>query len=93
MRNFVWYENSQREGKPKEKEKDKYHEYGNNGSLLLRLFTLLFMTGRVVILDSGCCMLLAVLALNKMGVFPATVIKKSRYWPRYMKVEEIKAHF
>ena len=39
--------------KPKERGKDKYHEYGNTGSLLLRLCTPLFMTGKVVILDSG----------------------------------------
>ena len=39
--------------KPKERGKDKYHEYGKTGNLLLRLFTLLFMTVNVLILDSG----------------------------------------
>ena len=37
------------EGKerPKEKGKDKYHEYGNTWRLILRLFPPLFMTGKV----------------------------------------------
>ena len=39
--------------KPEEREKDKYHEYGNTGRLLLRLCIPLFMTGKVVILDNG----------------------------------------
>ena len=28
-----------------------------------------------------------------MGVFSAALIKKRRYWPRYVKGEDIKAHF
>ena len=43
--------------KPKERGKDRYNEYGKNGSLLLRLCTPPFMTGMVVILDSGFCVL------------------------------------
>ena len=41
--------------KPKERGKDNYHEYGNTGSLLLRLCIPLLMTGKVVILDSFFC--------------------------------------
>ena len=43
------------EGKYKQKErgKGKYHEYGKTGSLLLRVCTPLFMTGKFVILNSG----------------------------------------
>ena len=65
--------------KPKEIGKDKYHEYGKTGSLVFRLFIPLFITGKVVILDSGFCVLLAVIALKKMGVFSAALIKKRRY--------------
>ena len=61
--------------KPKERGKDKYHEYGKTGALLLILCIPLFMIGKVVILDSGFCVLLAVIALKKMGVFPAALIK------------------
>ena len=33
------------------------------------------------------------IALKKMGVFIAALIKKIRYLPRYVKGEEIKANF
>ena len=83
----------ERKDKPKERGKYKYHKYGKTGSLILRLCIPLFITGKVVILDSGFCELLYVIALKKMGVFSYALIKKRRYWPRYVKVEEIKAHF
>ena len=51
------------------------------------------MTGNVVILDSGFCVLLSVIALKKMGVLSAVLINKIRYWPRYLKGEKIKALF
>ena len=51
------------------------------------------MTGKVVIPDSGFCVLLAVLVLKKMAVFSAALTKKIRYWPRYVKGEEINTHF
>ena len=75
------------EGKDKLKEigKDKYHEYRKTRGLIIRLCTPLFMTGKVVVLDSGYCVLLAVIALKKMGVFSSTLIKKRIYWPQYVK--------
>ena len=79
--------------KPKERGKDKYHEYGNTGILFLKLCISLFKTVKVVILDSGFCVVLDVIALKKMGVFSASLVKKRRYCPRYVKVREIKAHF
>ena len=62
--------------KPKERVKDKYHEYGKTGSLLLRLCIPLFMTEKVLILDSVFCVLLTVIELKKMGVFSTAFIKK-----------------
>ena len=44
-------------------------------------------------MDSGFCVILAVIALKKMGVFSSVMIKKRRYWPRYVKGEVIKSHF
>ena len=90
---FFGMEIVERKDKPKERGRDKYHEYGKTGSLLLRLCILLFMTGNVVIPDSGFCVLLDVIALKKMGVFSAALINKRRDWPLYVKGEEIKAHF
>ena len=81
------------EDKPKGRRKDKYHEYGNTGCLLLRLCILLFMTGKVVILERGFCVLPSVISLKKMGVLSAVLIRKRRYWKQYVKEEEIKLHF
>ena len=50
------------------------------------------MTRKFVILDSGFCVLLALIALKKIEGLSAALIKKRRYWPRYVKGEEIKAH-
>ena len=87
MWDFVWYGNSRRERQTKKKRENKYNEYGKTGRLLLRLCIPLFMTGKVVIMDSDFCVLLSVIALNKMGVFSDALIKKIRYWQRYVKGE------
>ena len=73
--------------------KDKYHDYGKTGFLLLRLCIPFFMTVKVVIVDSGFGVIYSVIELNKMGVFSSTLIKKRRYWSRYVNREKIKAHF
>ena len=41
-------------------------------------------TGMVVVLDSGFCVLEGVIELQKRGVFTAALIKKRRYWPKYV---------
>lgn len=48
-------------------------------SLLLNMCTTIFATGKVVILDSGFCVLNALIDLRKRGVFAAAVVKKRRY--------------
>ena len=51
-------------------------------------------SGRVVVLDSGFCVLSALIALKKVGVFAAgALIKKRRYWPKHVpgdKIDETK---
>jgi hypothetical protein len=49
--------------------------------------------GKVVVLDSGFCVLEAICELKKKGVFSAAVIKKRRYWPKHIKGDEFKEHF
>ena len=44
------------------------------GALLLRLCESLFATGKVVILDSGFCVLKAIIALRQKGVFASELI-------------------
>ena len=44
-------------------------------------------------LDSGFCVLKAIVELNKKGLFAAALIKKRRYWPKYIPGDEIIQHF
>jgi hypothetical protein len=43
----------------------------------------------VVILNSGFCVLQGLVELKKIGVFASAVIKKRRYWPKYVPGEQI----
>ena len=44
-------------------------------------------------LDSGFCVLKAIVELKKKGVFAASLIKKRRYWSKIIPGEEIIQHF
>ena len=70
-----------------------YHEKGKTAGLLLRLCQSLFQTGKVVILDSGFCVLQALVELKKMGVYASALVKKRRYWPKNVPGEQIKIDF
>ena len=77
---------------PPETFKEKnFQPLGKTTGLLLRLCTSLFGSSTVVILDSGFCVLKAIIELKKRGVYAAAVIKKRRYWPKHVKGDEIKA--
>ncbi len=45
------------------------------------LLSLYFATGRYVVLDSGFCMLRALMELKKIGLYACAVIKRLRFWP------------
>jgi Transposase IS4 len=61
--------------------------------LLQRLTRPLWHTGKVVVLDSGFCVLMALIELRKRGVFAAALIKKRRYWPKFIDGNAIIKHF
>ena len=63
------------------------------GACLLDYILPFFITGKFVIMDSVFGVLLFVIALKKMVLFSAALIKKRRYWPQYVNRKEIKAHF
>ena len=65
---------------------------GKTGALLLRICQSIFTTGKVVILDSGFCVLRAIVELRKKGVFSSALIKKRRYWPKYVPGEAMNEH-
>ena len=50
-------------------------------------------SGRVVIMDSGFCVLQSLIELLLVGVYSSAVIKKRRYWPKYIDGEGIDQHF
>ena len=53
----------------------------------------MWSTGKVFVLDSGFCVLQAIVELKKTGLFVAALIKKCRCWPKYVPGDEIIAHF
>ena len=79
------------EGKdrPKEYGKDPSNRFGKTCGLLLRLCKTLFNTGKIVVLDSGFCVLKGLVELKKRGVFAHAVIKKRKYWPKYIEGDAI----
>ena len=80
------------EGKDRPKELSSPPKNKKTTSLLLDLCKDLYGTGKVVVLDSGFCVLEGIIALKKLGVFAHAVIKKRRYWPKYIPGDEIDAH-
>ena len=83
------------EGKdtPREWAKPKFHLIGKTAGLLLRLCEEIFGTGKIVILDSGFCVLQAIIELKKMGVYASALVKKRRYWPKHVKGDDIAEYF
>ena len=53
----------------------------------------MYTTGKIVILDSGFCVLEGLIALRKVGVFAGALIKKRCYWPKYVPGDVIDDHF
>ena len=62
-------------------------------ALLLRLCKGVSGFGRVVILDSGFCVLEGIVEIRKIGVYVGALIKKRRYWPKYVPGEMIDEYF
>ena len=85
------------EGKDAPKELSSQREYealGKTTSLLLRLTKSIHHQAKVlVVLYSGFCVLKGRVDLRKQGVFAASVVKKRRYWPRYVDGDAIKEFF
>ena len=83
------------EGKdtPKRAPRNKFNDMGKTVGLLLCLTKPIWGSSRVVVLDSGFCVLKVIVALRKKGVFATALVKKPRYWPKYVKGEAIKEYF
>ena len=83
------------EGKDRPPQLPKLNEnkFGNTVNLLLRMCSSIYGSGRIVILDSGFCVLKGIIELAKRGVYAGAQIKKRRYWPKYVPGDVIAEHF
>ena len=52
-----------------------------------------FQTGKVFVLDSGFCVLDALVQLKQCGIFTHALIKKRRYWLKYIPGDSIIQEF
>ena len=71
----------------------EFDDLGKTTGLLLRLTKPVWSTGKVFVLDSGFCVLKAIVELRNKGLFAASLIKKRRYWPKYIPGDDIIQHF
>ena len=66
---------------------------GKTVGLLLHVLEPIFGKGMVVIVDCGFCLLKGIVELKKRGVYASVLIKKRKYWPKYIKDDAIRQHF
>jgi hypothetical protein len=83
------------EGKdrPRELGPKEFDSEGATVGLLKHLTKSIWYSGRAIVLDSGFCVLAGLVALRLVGVFAAALIKKRRYWPKYIPGDDIIQHF
>ena len=79
--------------RPSQIPNEKFSEHGKTTGLLMRLTESIHHSGRVVIMDSGFCVLKGLVQLASVGVYASAVIKKRRYWPKYIDGAAIDSHF
>ena len=93
IRHFLIFEGKDR---PPEKPTEKFADItigGSTTSPLLRLCENIFYKGLIVILYSGFCILSAIIELKKRGVYASALIKRRKYWPKYIDKDSIDTHF
>jgi hypothetical protein len=73
--------------KPEQFDAQYEREEGKTSSLLARLTRSIWHSGKVVILDSGFCVLQALIInfKKKRGLYAGAVIKKRKYWPKFIQ--------
>ena len=66
-----------------------FNDKGKTASLLLCLTKSVHHTGRYDVLNSGFCILQALVKLKKFRVYAGALIKKRGYWPSLVPGEAI----
>ena len=80
------------EGRDQPPQLQKGEKKERTTNLLLRLTKSLANTGKVVVMDSGFCVLKALIALSLSGVFASAFIKKRIFWPTLVAGDAIDQH-
>ena len=83
------------EGKdrPPERDRPEFDVLGKTDGLLLQMLKSVFNTGRYIVLDSGFCVLKALIELRQNGLLGCALIKKRRYWPALVPGNAMQGHF
>ena len=83
------------EGKdrPSEAPPREFNDKSKTVGLVLRMTRPIWHRAKCVILDSGFGVLKAIVELQKKGVYASAVVKKRRYWPKYVDGDAIRKHF
>ena len=72
--------------------KKEFGEKGAMADLMVRTTKKLWGTGEVVEMDSRFCVLEGLISMDGKCVLGSELIKKRRYWPKGVPVEEILPH-
>ena len=71
----------------------KFNNQEKPVGLLLHVLESIFGKGNMVVQDSKFGVLKGIMELKKCVVYASALIKKWKYWPKYIKGEAIKQHF
>ena len=72
--------------------KKEHDNKGRTIGTLLRLTEPVWGTGKIVVLNSGFCVLQGLIELKKKGVYAHALIKR-QYWPKHVPGDNVIAHF
>ena len=73
---MYWIELVEGKDRPPELGLPEYSSLGKTAGLMLRMCQSIYHSGKLVILDSGFCVLKGIIELKKVGVFASALIKK-----------------
>jgi hypothetical protein len=70
-----------------------HSNFGKTAGLLLRMTQTIHGTGKVVIMDSGFCVLDGLPQLKRVGVYCSALIEKRKFWPKHVDGDKLAEHF
>ena len=68
----------ERKDAPKERGRREFYKHDKTGELLLQLYKGIISTCKLVILESGFCVLLALIALKNIGIDAFALVNERR---------------